>query len=343
MENNSNIIGRWCRRARLKLAIEKTQALVFRGEGDERHPTRFNIEGTRVQATKTVKGVILNKNLSCNNHIQSLAGKMNSIAKNIRGLSGDGWGAGFKQRLTYYHTVFLPTIVYAAPTWWNRPTKQIRRNIIQLQRPALLAILRAYRTVPTLGAQTLTACMPLDILLDARVAEASVRWPDRLCVEPQQDILQRLETSTTPTDKLTAIKNWTIEKWQHRWETGTTARHNFRLFPSIEQRLQATWIEPNYITTQLLTGHGNFSSKLHKFRRRDSPACPCGYPDEHADHIIKECPLYSNIRMTTLGNRTYNRELDQLITQQNQYKDFEVYWHQHRGEGPMMALSTSND
>lgn len=45
----------------------------------------------------------------------------------------------------------------------------------------------------------------------------------------------------------------------------------------------------SYQAVQLITGHGNFKSYLHRIGRRDSAECDCGEEDT-ASHVLVECP-----------------------------------------------------
>jgi len=43
--------------------------------------------------------------------------------------------------------------------------------------------------------------------------------------------------------------------------------------------------------TNLVTGHGNIKSYLHRFRIIEAPDCPCGYGNQTAEHILLECGI----------------------------------------------------
>ena len=49
---------------------------------------------------------------------------------------------------------------------------------------------------------------------------------------------------------------------------------------------------------QLRTGHCGLNNYLHRFRKRNSPYCECGYGKETVVHFMLECRKYKVQRMT---------------------------------------------
>lgn len=84
--------------------------------------------------------------------------------------------------------------------------------------------------------------------------------------------------------------------WQDRWVSEGKGRELFKFFPDVVGRRKATWIEPDYQTSQILTGHGIFNKRLADMRLREGHACDCGAVEEDRDHVLWECPLYDEIR-----------------------------------------------
>lgn len=71
-------------------------------------------------------------------------------------------------------------------------------------------------------------------------------------------------------------------------------RETFAYFPTVEYRLRLLKVNWSHYTTQYLSGHGNFRSKLHGFRLQPEPWCPhCGEGTEETSwHCLAECPEY---------------------------------------------------
>jgi len=52
----------------------------------------------------------------------------------------------------------------------------------------------------------------------------------------------------------------------------------------------------DHYTTQLLTGHGDFKSKLHKFKVVASPNCGCKNGSKTVQHMLFRCPRTEEYR-----------------------------------------------
>ncbi|GBP73315.1 Retrovirus-related Pol polyprotein from type-1 retrotransposable element R1 4 [Eumeta japonica] len=77
-------------------------------------------------------------------------------------------------------------------------------------------------------------------------------------------------------------------------------RELYRYFADVSARLSSPCIEPDYETSQLLTGHGCFRKRLHELGLNESSVCLCEQTDEHKHHVSWLCPLYDDIRREML-------------------------------------------
>lgn len=92
------------------------------------------------------------------------------------------------------------------------------------------------------------------------------------------------------------IKLEAIKMWQTEWESPTKGRTTFAFFDNIIERLKAKWIKPDHWCTQVLTGHGNFRTKLADLNLVNDRHCSCGANDT-VEHFILECPKYETQRV----------------------------------------------
>ena len=104
-------------------------------------------------------------------------------------------------------------------------------------------------------------------------------------------------------------------------------------------RLSYGWVEPEYVTSQILTGHGSFRSRLHAMSLCDTAKCYCGQADETRDHVLWDCTLYVEERTEMLAdwNREeagpiYHRELVASVEGFRRLKTFAHKWHKRRKE-----------
>jgi len=58
-------------------------------------------------------------------------------------------------------------------------------------------------------------------------------------------------------------------------------------------------ITPNFTTT--ITGHGNIRFYLHRFKIMDTPTCACGSSDQRIDHMLYECALINQERVSLIS------------------------------------------
>ncbi|XP_023231124.1 uncharacterized protein LOC111631156 [Centruroides sculpturatus] len=89
-----------------------------------------------------------------------------------------------------------------------------------------------------------------------------------------------------------------VRIWQRNWEEESTGRSTFKFIRNILQRLNSKHLVIDYITSQLLSGHGNFKSYLHRFNHSDSPFCQCDHTSLQDNfHLIYECHIFDQQRL----------------------------------------------
>ncbi|KAH7963897.1 hypothetical protein HPB52_023770 [Rhipicephalus sanguineus] len=76
-------------------------------------------------------------------------------------------------KLVMYRQVILPALTYGSPVWWSEDHVDCRlqARMITVQRVALLALTRAYRTTSTAALQVLMHAPPIDLELERVNAE----------------------------------------------------------------------------------------------------------------------------------------------------------------------------
>jgi len=119
------------------------------------------------------------------------------------------------------------------------------------------------------------------------------------------------DPTTSPTFKHLPLKSSRIQhikamakaQWNNKWtEITTTSKHLKRISPN-----QGTQPGPKLYNliperktcaqiVQLRTGHCGLNKYLHRFGKRHSPYCSCGYAKETVDHFLLECPNYKEQR-----------------------------------------------
>ncbi|XP_023219040.1 uncharacterized protein LOC111621190 [Centruroides sculpturatus] len=117
-------------------------------------------------------------------------------------------------------------------------------------------------------------------------------------------------------------------RWQKRWDEGTTGRITHDYIPDVQHRNKNRFFLPNFNTTQLLTGHGNFRNYLKRFLKKTDGICQCLLQEaDTPEHIIYLCPNFRNQRKTLIDrvneeNELWPCQLKSFINNKKLYKAF---------------------
>ncbi|XP_023235530.1 uncharacterized protein LOC111634927 [Centruroides sculpturatus] len=136
----------------------------------------------------------------------------------------------------------------------------------------------------------------------------------------------------TPTSWLKRIIRENIwKKWQKRWNESNTGRITHGFIPDVQTRNKNKHLAPNFMITQMITGHGNFNNYLKRFLNKTNGICQCTLQEiDSPEHIIYHCPNYSTQRKQLKEtvyreNENWPCKLNQLINNKNIYKAFKVF------------------
>ena len=179
--------------------------------------------------------------------------------------------------------------------------------------------IRAYRTISADAANLLNSTPPIDLLLTAR----SIQWLHRHNLPiTYWGIFPETLVNGTPAEWRRAI----ADEWSRRWAASVAAPWTHQLFPSLEHRL-TTPLVLNFHVTQALSGHGTFGTYLYKYKRRESAACVCGFPEQSPEHVFMTCPEFAANRPTTWTKLTeeHLRYLDQTVLELRRLENPEQY------------------
>lgn len=91
------------------------------------------------------------------------------------------------------------------------------------------------------------------------------------------------------------IKEAILEEWDQRYKNSDTGKGTRLFFRSIKEAKEfGKKTTPTFELTQILTGHGANLSYLHRFKLKDSPACPCDkLSDQTVKHLLLDCPMFT--------------------------------------------------
>ncbi|CAI6371903.1 unnamed protein product [Macrosiphum euphorbiae] len=250
-------IKSWASTYNLSFSPTKTQVMSIKGGVKPGYEVGFgtDVAGPRITADGTVKyfGVILDPREGYWGHVESLTEKSKSLYSRLRNLASANWGISQLTSRTTYKGVFLPRVTYASEIWAEgAKLKKSIKKLGSIQRPPLLAMTAAYRTSSTNCLSVVAGVLPLDL-------------------EVEKSVLQKqLKRGGITQDQFKDHESIIFAKWQERYETTDKGEWTKTMIPSVRERYKLPMPLDHY-TTQLLTGHGNFKSKLFKFKLVASP------------------------------------------------------------------------
>lgn len=232
-------------------------------------------------------------------------------------VGGAFWGLRFPATITIYKGVVEAILKYASPFWFRNLTQRQRKRLASTQRTALLRVTRAYRSTSHEAVQVLAGVVPLDLLLLEEVTKYAYKREGSAVLSEHT----RMRIIENPSKWKRIIREETVQVWNQRWVAtpkGSTLR---KYFPTVQSRLQANWILPDYWISQFLTGHGGFRAKLHSLGQDIDPQCPtCGVP-ETAEHVVTTCTAFDTLRATLMrATGIYiltEEEFPQLVSEEN--------------------------
>lgn len=318
-------VDEWTTRVKLKLNQEKTQAVVLRGNFDERHPPRVRTNSGNLKFVDAVLylGVKIGKNLIVSPHVDLLSEKVATATRILNQLASATWGINYKPRKQIYHAVFEGIVTYAAGAWVPLIKKGEMQKILQLQRNCLIQVTQAYRTVSYEAIQIVADVTPIDLKLYG--IAAVYRTSKGLPMTNGPEEISR--AARAQNDRKTQVDNAILAIWEDRWRATVNGENTKKFFPTVKSRKDAKWVIPDHWMAQMLTGHGNFAGKLHFFRRRGSPLCPrCGAETEDPEHIVLRCvSMDAARRQLYQGVCNYGPSLRELVENEEAYKHLKTF------------------
>ena len=157
----------WCRENTLTLSEEKTKLMMITRKKNIPEPDFF-INNKKIEWVSEFKylGVIIDKDLNFNSHVNHVIRKSNIVLAQSRRILGKKWGPQAKIARWIYTSLIVPILTYGIVVWIKCAFKD--KNVKQLeriQRRGMLAIMNTMNSTPTAGMEVLLNFRPIDILL----------------------------------------------------------------------------------------------------------------------------------------------------------------------------------
>jgi Reverse transcriptase (RNA-dependent DNA polymerase)/Endonuclease-reverse transcriptase len=284
LENRANealfMVERWMSQHYLKLAPEKTEAILLIGRKKCRS-LDIHLDGHKIEPQKEVRylGVILDQGLTGSAHVRQATDKASKAVAGLSRLMPNLGGPG-EGRRRLLATVADSITLYGAPIWEKAMKSARNRKLLtRTQRRLALRICRAFRTVSTTVTLVLARTVP---------------W--HLAVKERSEIHHDSSVNSEE------AREKTLERWQREWDAvdDPTGRWTKKLMPSIKPWISRSCGDISYYLTQVLTGHGCFQEYFSRFSLAPSPTCilcESGEPDD-AKHTLESCSYFQEKRIS---------------------------------------------
>jgi len=276
LTSGAGVIVEWMASMGLELALHKSEAMVITNSRTH-NDMRITIKGTEIATVPCIKylGIHLDAKLNFTTHAMYVSAKASKVAANLaRILPNISQAKPRKRRLLsgVVHSILL----YGAPVWADRMSQSGIRELGKCQRRIALRVASAYCSVSADAVLVIADIPPIDLLAKERM-----------------ECFNHTQLGTERDPNRTSLLN----SWQARWESSIKGRWTFQLIPDLKLWFQRSHGEVNFHMTQALSGHGCFSSYLHRIGKLDSPACwYCEAPSDDALHTLFFCDAWYSRR-----------------------------------------------
>jgi len=276
----------------LEISESKTEAVLFSRRGLMGNP-KIRVGDTEIQVGNKMKylGVILDSRLSFLPHFEYVKGKALRVVRSLGLLMPNLRGPSQARRRLFYN-VAISVLSYGAPVWGKEliASSSKQRVIRCVQRMAALRVICAYRTVSLDAATVLAGVPPFSLLVDVRVRT----------YHQIEDLKRENNLTSEAVREIRIRENSRLrDKWkEHLLRPGLAgARTIMAVQPHLDSWLDRRHGSLSFRMTQILTGHGCFSSFLYRIRRCPTMACfHCSDHVDSAEHTLMYCPAWCEDR-----------------------------------------------
>ena len=166
----------WCDTWGFKISKTKTTAVIFSHKTKDQD-VELKIGDTKIQIKNSVKflGVILDKKLSWNEHIQYVVDRCKTRINLLRALTGTNWGANKKTLLMLYRVLVRSVIDYGSIAY-DSASEAIKKKLDLIQSKALRICCGAMCITPVIALQVECG----EIALSLRRKEMQLQYATKL-------------------------------------------------------------------------------------------------------------------------------------------------------------------
>lgn len=277
----------------LEVAPNKTEAVLFCPPRIKKTPMSFTVGGVQVKSSNRMKylDIIVDNIWSFTDHFEMVSRKSERVISRLNMLMPNLRGPKFNKRKLYSNVVHS-ILLYGAPLWATEKVLS-RKNIgiiSRIQRRVATRVIAAYRTVSLVASLLLTG-LPFAILARGR----SSVYREILDLEYRHQC--RLTPSARNVIKA-KVGRFSVDAWKRELEEMFSDDPAYRtrrlIVPYLDEWLSRPHGQLNYRMTQVLSGHGCFSTYLRRIEKWHSDECEfCSSARDDAYHTMFRCEAWS--------------------------------------------------
>lgn len=292
------LVTQWGEEVGVPVNAQKTVQMLLKGKlATSRQPNiRLGDRAIGYSTPTRYLGVHIGERWSFFGHIRELKRKTEIATGALCRVMRKDWGFTLTTALRIYRGLLVPCVGYGAIVWGNVLQKQAEKAAIEkAQRVALRAMVPLCRTVSTAAMQVLAGELPWDLEVRRMAVMARLRKGRELGAA---DLVQSAQLDgLNAKQRREAVREAFLDEWQRRWDSGEKGRTTHRWIPNVRFVRSRAAFNPTLELGYLLTGHGSLNHSLLRFGLEPTSACPsCGAADETWQHVLVECPAYTDIR-----------------------------------------------
>ncbi|KAL7723971.1 hypothetical protein ACLKA6_017962 [Drosophila palustris] len=275
-------VNNWLDSRGLKLATEKTELLLItRRQIPTEVDMRLNESFIRTQKAIKYLGLRIDSKLTFQAQINHAITKSSTAIRSLSRLMANV-GGPVQSRRKLLMEINNAILLYGCEIWADALTTKYRANqLLAMQRTSALRIISAYRTVSGATAMVIAGVVPIDLLAQER-----------------KQIYELRQAREATRQRVNMCKQNTLDTWQSRWAEESTGRWTARLLPNINAWMHRRHGDVDYYVTQMLTGHGYFSSFLHSIGKSRERSCVYGDAErDNVEHTIFHCERFKEERL----------------------------------------------
>ena len=272
MQTTLNKISSWCEEWGFKLSPSKSKLIIFsRIKKFKQTKLTLNINNQIIKKEESIKflGMILDSNLTFNEHINYIIDRCTKRLNLMRNLCGTRWGATLDTLLVIYKTLVRSVIEYGDIVYYNI-SKTNSNKLNSLQYKALKIVCGSMTGAPLEALQNETGELPLHLSRHKHqlVYYAKVKSNAK---HPSQNIIHypantkyynrpNLDLFNMNTDTIFKQHQWTLNTtnntshtpWlNNKIITDETLLHKFKKFYTLKEKLDITTALINSYTNSL--------------------------------------------------------------------------------------------